>query len=36
MFSEGTAVESGKGGIKRGARREAEQGLTAFVSNFEF
>jgi hypothetical protein len=35
-FSEGKAFGSGKGRMKIGARREVEQGLTAFVRNFEF
>jgi hypothetical protein len=35
-FSEGEAFGSGKGRMKSGARREVEQGLTAFVHNFEF
>jgi hypothetical protein len=35
-FSEGLAFGSGKGGMKIGARREVEQGLTAFGHNFEF
>jgi hypothetical protein len=36
-FSEGKAFGSGKDKeIKSGGRREVEQGLTAFVQNFEF
>jgi hypothetical protein len=35
-FSEGTAFGSGKGGMEIGARKEVEQGLAAFVHNFEF
>jgi hypothetical protein len=35
-FSEGKAFGSGKGRMKSAARREVEQGLTAFVRNFEF
>jgi hypothetical protein len=35
-FSEGKAFGSGEGKMKSGARREVEQGLTAFVHNFEF
>jgi hypothetical protein len=34
-FSEGKAIGSGKGRMKSGARREVEQGLTAFVHSFE-
>jgi hypothetical protein len=35
-FSEGKAFGSGKGKMRGRARREVEQGLTAFVHNFEF
>jgi hypothetical protein len=35
-FSEGKAFGSGEGKMKSGARTEVEQGLTAFVHNFEF
>jgi hypothetical protein len=35
-FSKGKAFGSGKGRMRSGARREVEQGLTAFVHNFEF
>jgi hypothetical protein len=35
-FSEGKAFGSGKGKMEIGARREVEQGLTAFVRDFEF
>jgi hypothetical protein len=35
-FSEGKAFGSGKGRMRSGARTEVEQGLTAFVRNFEF
>jgi hypothetical protein len=35
-FSEGKAFGSEKCGMKSGARREVEQGLTAFVYTFEF
>jgi hypothetical protein len=35
-FSEGKAFGSGEGKMESGARREVEQGLTAFVHNFEF
>jgi hypothetical protein len=35
-FSEGKAFGSGKGRMRSGARREVEQGLTAFVRDFEF
>jgi hypothetical protein len=35
-FSEDKAFGSGKGRMKSGARREVEQGLTAFVHNLEF
>jgi hypothetical protein len=35
-FSEGKTFVSGKGRMRIGARREVEQGLTAFVHNFEF
>jgi hypothetical protein len=35
-FSEGKVFGSRKGRMKSGARREAEQGLTASVHNFEF
>jgi hypothetical protein len=34
--SEGKEFGSGKGRMKIGARREVEQGLSAFVHNFEF
>jgi hypothetical protein len=34
-FSEGKAFGSGKDRMKSGARREVEQGLTAFAHNFE-
>jgi hypothetical protein len=30
------AFGSGKGRMRSGARREIEQGLTAFIHNFEF
>jgi hypothetical protein len=33
-FSEGKEFGSGKGRMKIGARREVQQGLTAFVHNF--
>jgi hypothetical protein len=33
--SEGKAFGNGKGRMRSGARREVEQGLTAFVHNFE-
>jgi hypothetical protein len=37
MFSGGKALEVEKvKEVKSGARREVEQGLTAFVYNFEF
>jgi hypothetical protein len=36
MFSERKAFGSGKRRMKSEARREVEQGLTAFVYNFEF
>jgi hypothetical protein len=32
----GSVFGSGKGRMKSGARREVEQGLTAFMYNFEF
>jgi hypothetical protein len=35
-FSEGKVFGRGKGRMRSGARREVEQGLTAFVHNFEF
>jgi hypothetical protein len=35
-FSEGKAFGSGEGKMESGARAEVEQGLTAFVHNFEF
>jgi hypothetical protein len=35
-FGEGKAFGSGKGRMRSGARREIEQGLTAYVHNFEF
>jgi hypothetical protein len=35
-FSEDQAFGSGDGNMKSGARTEVEQGLTAFVHNFEF
>jgi hypothetical protein len=35
-FGEGKAFGSGEGKLESGARREVEQGLTAFVHNFEF
>jgi hypothetical protein len=35
-FGEGKAFGCGKGTMKIGAGREVEQGLTAFVHNFEF
>jgi hypothetical protein len=35
-FSEGKAFGNGEGRMKSRARREVEQGLTAFVHNFEF
>jgi hypothetical protein len=35
-FSEGKAFGSGEGKTESGARREVEQGLTAFVHNFNF
>jgi hypothetical protein len=35
-FSEVKAFGSGEGLMESGARREVEQGLTAFVHNFEF
>jgi hypothetical protein len=35
-FGEGTVFGSGEGEMESGARREVEQGLTAFVHNFEF
>jgi hypothetical protein len=35
-FSEGKAFGSGEGETESGARREVEQGLAAFVHNFEF
>jgi hypothetical protein len=35
-FGEGKAFGSGEGEMESGARTEVEQGLTAFVHNFEF
>jgi hypothetical protein len=35
-FGEGKAFGSGEGKMEIGARREVEQGLTAFVHNFNF
>jgi hypothetical protein len=35
-FGEGKAFGSGEDKMESGARREVEQGLTAFVHNFEF
>jgi hypothetical protein len=35
-FGEGKAFGSGEGVLERGARSAVEQGLTAFVHNFEF
>jgi hypothetical protein len=35
-FGEGKAFGSGEVEMDSGARREVEQGLTAFVHNFEF
>jgi hypothetical protein len=35
-FSEDKAFGSGEDKMKSAARREIEQGLTAFVHNFEF
>jgi hypothetical protein len=34
-FSEDKAFESGEGKMKGGARREVEQGLTAFIDALE-
>jgi hypothetical protein len=34
-FGEGKAFGSGEGEMESGARREVEQGLTAFVHSFE-